>query len=34
MDKRYITPLEMLNIATQHAYDDDSLFPQITDWTI
>ncbi|KTD69589.1 hypothetical protein Lste_2747 [Legionella steelei] len=33
MDKRYLSPLEMLNIATQHAYAADYLLQQITDWT-
>ncbi|MCE0722183.1 MULTISPECIES: hypothetical protein [Legionella] len=32
MDKRYLSPLEMLNIATQHAYAADYLLQQITNW--
>lgn len=31
MEKRYLTPLELLNIATQHAYAADNLLQQLTD---
>jgi hypothetical protein len=34
MDKRYLSPLEMLNIATQQAYAADYLLQQITHSTI
>ncbi|MBI2787028.1 MAG: hypothetical protein HYX60_12280 [Legionella longbeachae] len=34
MDKRYLSPLEMLNIATQHAYAADYLLQQVTHKTI
>ncbi|MCL9682953.1 hypothetical protein [Legionella maioricensis] len=30
MDKRYLSPLELLSIATQHAYSADYLLQQIT----
>ena len=31
MDKRYLSPLELLNIATQHAYSADYLLQQIVE---
>jgi hypothetical protein len=31
MDKRYLSPLELLNIATQHAYAADNLLQQLSD---
>jgi hypothetical protein len=34
MDKRYLSPLEILNIATQHAYAADHLLREITEWPI
>ncbi len=33
MDKRYLSPLELLNIATHHAYAADNLLQQLTDST-
>lgn len=30
MDKRYLSPLELLSVATQHAYSADYLMQQIT----
>ncbi|AUH71471.1 Uncharacterised protein [Legionella sainthelensi] len=34
MDKRYLSPLEILNIATQHAYAADYLLQQLTHGTV
>jgi hypothetical protein len=34
MDRHYLSPLELLNIATQHAYAADSLLQQFTDHNI
>lgn len=31
MDKRYLSPLELLSVATQHAYSADYLMQQIAD---
>lgn len=33
MDKHYLSPLELLTVATQHAYAADHLLQQITDQT-
>lgn len=33
MDKRYLSPLEMLHIATQHAYAADYLLQQNSNWS-
>jgi len=34
MEKRHLSPLELLNIATQHAYSADNLLQQITNGAI